>query len=156
MTAEEVISHLKLSPLNEEGGFFRSTYVSKGRLSTGHAYSSAIYYLVTPESFSKLHKLPQDEIFHFYAGSPVQMLRIRETGESDLILLGNNLSLGHEPQVLVEGNVWQGTKLEGEGKWALLGTTVCPGFDAKDFVLAKRSDLVTRWPNLRHWIEAYT
>src|SRR5262245_32308762 len=121
MTADEVKRRFGLEPLAHEGGFFRRTYESAGKFSPrGHKgerhYSTAIYYLVTPESFSSLHRVPQDELFHFYAGDPVEMLQITETGEKKLIVIGNDLSRGHEPQCVAPGGVWQGTRLISGGR----------------------------------------
>jgi uncharacterized protein len=75
LKAEDVIAALQLQPLPLEGGYFRETYRSPdqlpagalhGRYRTDKAISTAIYYLLTAQSFSALHRLPADEIFHFY------------------------------------------------------------------------------------------
>jgi predicted cupin superfamily sugar epimerase len=104
MTAEEVIKKLDLVPLPEEGGFYRETYrdpVSfNGQLGIRN-YSTCIYYLITPEEFSALHAVKSTEIFHFYAGSPVEMIQISPQGELKTIFLGREVENGQEPQVIV-------------------------------------------------------
>lgn len=164
--AEDVIKKLNLQPLADEGGFFRQTYQSAGTqpLATNSGFqaesprcsSTAIYYLVTPDAFSALHRLKNDEIFHFYSGDPVEMIQITEKGEISRIILGSNIIDGEVPQVVVKRGVWQGTKLKEGGKWGLLGTTMSPGFEYEDFELGKRELLLDRFPNLSDDIVKYT
>jgi predicted cupin superfamily sugar epimerase len=156
MDAKTIIDLLKLEPLPHEGGFFRQTYKSKRALSSGHPLSTAIYYLVTEQSFSALHRLPQDELFHFYAGDPVEMIQINQNGELSSHTLGPDILNGQSPQRLVAGNVWQGTKLLPQGKWALMGATVTPGFEYADFELGKQADLIRQFPEHTAKIKEYS
>ncbi|MGD8278035.1 MAG: cupin domain-containing protein [Gemmatimonadota bacterium] len=138
MDAKRVIELLGLEPHPEEGGWFRETYRSGDRFEPGGAWTgvrsvgTAIYYLLTPGTVSALHRLPGDEIFHFYLGDPVRMLMLYPDGRSELVLLGPELE-GMRLQHVVPGNVWQGSMLVPGGKWALLGTTMAPGFDYRDY-----------------------
>ena len=141
-SADDVIRWLDLVPLPEEGGFYRETYRSAmvfRQAALPAAYdgdrnaSTAIYYLVTPEEFSALHRLPTDEVFHFYAGDPVEMLQVSSTGPAARLVLGSDLANGQRPQVVAPGGVWQGTRVVPGGQWALLGCTVAPGFEFRDF-----------------------
>src|SRR5438046_10492032 len=132
-TAEEIIALWQLRPLPLEGGYYRETYRSSDRLPTADkALSTAIYYLLTPRTFSALHRLPSDEIFHFYLGSPVQMLQLWTDGEGRVVTLGPDVLAGQSPQVLVPRGVWQGRYLLPGGAYALLGTTLAPAFDFAD------------------------
>src|ERR1044071_414691 len=116
MTPEEIIRVLNLKPLRPEGGFFAETYRSPilfhdqtdDRYNGPRNLATAIYYLLTPETFSAMHSLPGDEIFHFYLGDPVEMVRLKSDGSGEKIILGNDLAKGMRPQVLVPGAVWQG------------------------------------------------
>jgi len=86
VNASEVIERLELEPLEGEGGYFRRTFESEEKV--GHrACGTAIYYLVTPQSFSTLHRLPQSELFHFYLGDPVEMIQINR-GVLTRVILG--------------------------------------------------------------------
>lgn len=138
MDAKTVIKLLDLSPLPYEGGYFRRTFTSKHCDSTGFSSGTAIYYLITPESGSALHRLRRsDELFHYYSGDPVEMaLYIEGADTITYPLLGNRLIIGETPQILVSAGVWQGMRLQTGGKWALLGTTVTPGYQDQDFELA--------------------
>lgn len=112
--------------------------------------STCIYYLLTPETFSAIHRVRSDEIFHFYAGDPVEMLQLwqngnaptGEAGKARIITIHSDLAAGYEPQVVVPAGVWQGCRLVPGGAWALMGCTVAPGFDYADFKLAKRADML--------------
>lgn len=161
---ESIIKKLNLKPLPDEGGYFRETYRSKvsapvrfknGKEAVSRNFGTAIYYLVTPDSFSALHKVKSDEMFHFYAGDPVEIIQIFEGGKTRKIIMGSDFINNQEPQVLVSAGVWQGTRLQEGGKWALLGTTVAPGFEFIDFELGNRNKLLKQFPNLKNEILKY-
>ena len=159
MTAEEIKRLLQLEPHPREGGFFRQTYVSSLRFAAPQGERSAgtaIYYLLEPGTFSEMHELPSDEVFHFYLGDPVEMLQLWPTGESRTVRIGQNLSAGEQVQVLVPAGVWQGTRLLGEGKVALLGCTVTPGFDYADYRSGTFGELALGWPREIERIRALT
>jgi predicted cupin superfamily sugar epimerase len=144
---QEVIDHLGLEPLPGEGGFYRQTYVVPNPdAGMAHApLTTAILFLVTPKSWSGLHLLQSDEVFHFYMGDPCRMVVCSLDGEVREHLVGNDLDGGCAVQVVVPGHHWQGTILTGEGEYgyALLGTTMTPGYRAEQFHLAGESDLDT-------------
>lgn len=159
MTAEEIKSLLRLEPHPIEGGWFRQTYTSGSALELprgARAQSTAIYYLLEPGTFSELHVLDSDEIFHFYLGDPVEMLQLYPDGRSVLLTLGPDLKAGQQVQVVVPAGVWQGTRLIGEGKVALLGCTVTPGFNYADYHNGKFADLAAKWPDQAERIRVLT
>lgn len=165
MTADEVRQLLQLEPLAIEGGFFRETYRSRWVVSAEHlpdgaagsrSIGTAIYYMITEESFSALHRLPGTEVFHFYLGDPVVMLQLLPDGSSRTITLGYDLLNRQQPQVVVRGQVWQGCRLAPGGKWALLGTTMSPGFDPADYEHGERKRLIAQYPGAAEKIREYT
>ena len=165
MTAEEIRRLLGLAPLPHEGGYFAETYRATDMLPAGlpgsggndaRALATAIYYLLTPETFSALHRLPWDELFHFYMGDPVEMLQLAPDGTGRVVMLGADLAAGMRPQVLVPRGVWQGTRLQPGGRVALLGTTMSPGFDFADLALGRREALIAAYPAHRDRILALT
>jgi uncharacterized protein len=157
--AQEVISALGLQPHPIEGGFFRETYRSPGVIpctflppgyhdGRDRSIGTAIYYLLTVNTFSELHRLPTEEVFHFYLGAPVRMLQIFPDGKARDIIIGSDILAGQQPQVVVPAGVWQGSRLEpGDHDFALLGATVTPGFDYADYEQGKRADLIARFPD---------
>lgn len=161
MNYQDVIKKLNLIPLPEEGGYFRETYRSSRTVNSKlgeRRESTAIYYLISPESFSGLHWVDQEEIFHFYAGSPVEMFQINNAGEGKKILIGNDIFKDQHPQVIVPGGTWQGTRLLNShpNAWALLGCTVAPGFDYENFHIEDRQALIQKFPHLTEDIKRFT
>jgi len=158
----EVITKLGLVPLPEEGGYYKETYRSKRFIQSDDlgkkTECTAIYYLITEDSFSALHAVDQDEIFHFYAGNTVEMFQIDEKGNGKLINIGNKIFEDETPQVIVPHGVWQGTKLKDprNGSWALLGCTVAPGFEFQNFHIKSREDLIIQFPDHKELITKYT
>ena len=166
MTAEEVKKMLGLKPHPREGGWYVRTYEA-GETVAAEAYvdrryasarrtGTAIYYLLEPDTFSEMHRLKSDEVFHFYAGDAVEMLQLRHGGSGRMVVIGNGLLRGERPQVLVERGVWQGSRLAAGGKWALLGCTVSPGFEFEDYEMGAREELSARWPEFVPEISALT
>lgn len=147
-SVEQIIKKLDLAPLEGEGGYFRNTYRT--------AHGSAIYYLVTPNDFSALHRLKHDEIFHFYSGDPVEMIQINPQGDLKKITLGSDFLNGMEPQSIVTAGIWQGARLKPGGQWALLGTTMTPRFEYSEFELGSQAELQKQFPQHGEIINRYT
>jgi len=149
MTADQIKALLNLQPHPVEGGSYRRTYtseISTALLRGVRPYGTAIYYLLEEGTFSEMHVLASDEIFHFYLGDPVEMLQLFPDGGSRVITLGSDLAAGQQVQLVVPAGVWQGTRLIEGGKVALLGCTVTPGFDFADYRSGKYEELVAGWP----------
>ena len=154
ITAEDLIKRFNMKPLPEEGGYYSETHRSSHTLSesslpdnysSDRSLSTAIYYMLTPETKSLLHRLPTEEIFHFYLGDPVLMLH-----------LGQDLNKGQSVQVLVPKDVWQGSYLLEGGQFAFMGTTMSPGFDFSDNEIGNRDDLMKFYPSQKKLIERLT
>ena len=168
ITPEMLIEKLGLQPLVFEGGQFVRSYTAPdyfpaGELGSAYpaeprSYCSAIYFLLTddPDSFSTMHLLPTDEIYHFYLGDPVEMLLIRENGEGERILLGQDLLNDQKVQFVAPANVWQGSHLLPGGRFALLGTTMSPAFENSDFIEGDRESLTKLCPQQKDLIKALT
>ncbi|MGH9638677.1 MAG: cupin domain-containing protein [Candidatus Acidiferrales bacterium] len=155
LTIERIKTLLGLEPLPNEGGFYAQTYRSahvlpKNSLPASYPgdrhLATAIYFLLTPESFSAMHKLRGDETYHFYLGDPVEMLQLKPDGTGEPILIGPQIESGMRPQHTVPGGCWLGSRLAPGGKFALLGTTMAPGFDPADFELGNREQLSKAYP----------
>ena len=157
MNIESLIKSLDLQPLEIEGGYFKRTYSALETLGeTDRKIGSAIYYLITEDSFSALHKLKSsDEMFHFYYGDPVEMLMLNENGDGEIVTISNQ-EKNFTPQQLVPKGVWQGTRMKQGGKFALLGVTVTPSFEYEDFVLGERKELIQKYPEFEDMIVALT
>jgi hypothetical protein len=159
VTAKEIKALLSLEPHPIEGGSFRRTYTSAAAVELPRGIrpaGTAIYYLLEPGTFSEMHVLDSDEMFHFYLGDPVEMLQLYPDGSSVLFTLGPDLEAGQHVQLIVPAGVWQGTRLIGDGQVALLGCTVTPGFDFADYRNASYGELVEKWPAQAERIRALT
>ena len=165
LTVETLCRTLGLVPHPVEGGYFAETYRSveqlpasglPSRYGAARAASTAIYYLLTPDTFSAMHRLASDEIFHFYRGDPVEMLHLHPDGSHQVVVLGPDLEAGQRPQVVVPRHIWQGARLIPGGRYALLGTTVAPGFDYADYETAPRPTLLATHPAAKDLIRALT
>lgn len=163
-SADKLIELLHLRPHDREGGWFTETYrcsdtldagVLPARYGSARAVCTAIYYLIRPHECSTLHRLQSDEIFHFYAGSPVTMLQLGPAG-GRVVTIGNDLAAGQQPQVVVERGIWQGSCLAAGGDYALLGCTVSPGFDYADYESGDRTELTARYPEFADLIRRLT
>lgn len=148
--AREVIAALRLEPLPHEGGYFRATW--------RNATSSAILFLLTPEDFSALHCLAQDEVWHFHAGDRVEHVQFGPPGGAMIRhRLGPAVTHGDLPQLVVPAGRWQGARLaEVRLGYALLGCTVSPPWDEKGFALAARTALTAEFPAHAEIIRALT
>ncbi|MBB5337817.1 cupin domain-containing protein [Tunturiibacter gelidoferens] len=166
MTAEDVKKLLGLQPHPREGGWYVRTYEAAEKVDAeifkdkryagARRTATAIYYLLEPDTFSEMHRLKSDEVFHFYAGDAVEMLQLVEKGTGATVVIGNDLLRGQRPQVVVERGVWQGSRLVDGGRWALLGCTVSPGFEFEDYETGEQRELCEAWPEFAEEITALT
>ncbi|MBX9876966.1 MAG: cupin domain-containing protein [Candidatus Obscuribacterales bacterium] len=156
LSASDLIQLLKLEE-HPEGGYYRQTYKSyeliprevlPPRYESPRSYGTSIYYLLTKETCSRLHKVASDETFHFYFGAPVEMLLLFPDNRADIVVLGHNILARQQPQYTVPKGIWQGSKILQDPDYpdyALMGTTVAPGFEYDDFELAKRAELLAEY-----------
>lgn len=165
---QALIDLLGLKPLPVEGGLFSRSYLSEATIAgehlperyqgQAHHFGSAIFALMTPEpdSFSTMHRLLTDEVYHFYLGDPIEMLLLYPDGSSKHVLLGQEVLDGQYVQYTVPAGVWQGFRLRPGGRYALIGTTMAPGFHVTDFEAVDRASLIRRYPQEAEWITALT
>lgn len=133
LTAEEVIRLLDLAP-HPEGGCFRETFRDAAG-PAGRGAQTAIYFLLRRRETSLWHRVTDaSEVFHFYAGAPVE-LRLAVAGRGlETHRLGTDLAAGERPQAVAPAGVWQCAQTLGD--WSLIGCTVAPGFLFDSFELA--------------------
>ncbi|MBL0225114.1 MAG: cupin domain-containing protein [Geobacteraceae bacterium] len=150
---QKLITHLELVR-HPEGGWFRETYRSTeavpvhalpGRFDGERVFSTAIYYLLEAGDISALHRIKSDEIWHFYAGSPLLIHTISPDGNYQAFHLGTDSASGERYQAVVPAGCWFGAELTGT-QFALAGCTVSPGFDFADFEMADRLQLSASYP----------
>lgn len=130
MTPEEIIKHLDLAP-HPEGGWFKETWRDG---STPRATGTAIYFLLEAHQTSHWHKVDATEIWHWYAGGPLD-LDIHD-GTPRTARLGPHLLVDEVPQVIIPEHAWQ--RARPVNGWVLVGCTVSPGFEFEGFNLAPK------------------
>jgi predicted cupin superfamily sugar epimerase len=158
-----LIKTLGLKP-HPEGGFYAETYRSSdhipanifnGRYGGPRSVCTAIYYLVTAGNFSAFHRIKSDEIWHFYAGQPLD-LHLLSGGLHQQIKIGNQMERGELPQYVVPAGTWFASGPAEGSQYSLLGCTVSPGFDFSDFELADRDQLTKEYPQHAEVIAKFT
>ena len=164
MIIEQLISSLDLQP-HPEGGYFRETYRSLGEIEESSLdpeykgkrnYSTCIYFLLTSDNFSAFHKIKQDEIWHFYDGTPIKIHMISPSGEYSYQLVGRDLAKGEVPQFVVPGGYWFASEVVESNSFSLVGCTVSPGFSFEDFELNTSTELTALFPDHASIIDRLT
>ena len=160
VTAVEWIRRLALVP-HPEGGYFRETYRAGERIEAEHlplryggprAFATAIYFLLTGDQVSALHRVRSDEMWHFYTGGTLTLSVIDGEGSLTRLALGPRGPF----QAVVPALAWFGAEVDDRDEYALVGCTVAPGFDFADFELGERAALLRAYPRHRAVIERLT
>lgn len=151
---KRLVERLKLVP-HPEGGYFREVYRSTARVDhpglpdgerRERSAGTLIYFLLSGDDFSAFHRVRwSDEIWHLYAGGPLELFVIDENGRLERRELTTNLTHG-EPTTLIPAGAWQSARLAAGAAWALGGCTVSPGFDYQDFEMPSAAALLERYP----------
>ncbi|TVR30638.1 MAG: cupin domain-containing protein [Spirochaetaceae bacterium] len=167
-TVQQLTERFRLQPLPEEGGLYTQSYLSADMLpadalppryaAASKPAGTAIYYLLSAESnsFSALHRLPTDEIYHFYLGDPMETLLLFPDGSSRIELIGPDVMAGQHVQFVVPAGVWQGSSVAPGGEYSLIGTTMAPGYTMPDYVGGVREELIARYPDRAEGIRRLT
>ena len=157
-TADELRRLWRMTKLPQEDVLFTPTYESAGRGPDGKPLSTAMVAMFTdePGSFSDMHRLPTDEVWHFYLGDPIELLLLHADGSDELVILGTDVLGGHRVQFTVPAGAWMGARLRPGGEYGVYGNTMAPGFVPSDFEAGDRAELTGRWPGRGELITALT
>ncbi|MET7450335.1 cupin domain-containing protein [Streptomyces sp. NPDC005574] len=147
MTPEDLVAHYDLEPIPREGGRFRRTWAGPPG-PDGRPAGSAVVVLLTaePDDFSALHRLPDDEIWHFYLGDPLHLLLLAPDGTSSSPVLGPHVLGGQQPQLTVPAGTWMGARVAAGGAWTFFGCTSAPGFTYEGYEHGDAARLTARYP----------
>jgi predicted cupin superfamily sugar epimerase len=154
MTADEIRSLLKLEP-NATCGFVRETYraalaITPGGLpapfADGRPLGSALYFMVTPAAPVKLHRIRNDQLYHYYLGDPLEVLLLRGKGER--IIVGPDLRAGHSVQLFIPGNTFHTARIIGAKRWFLGASTEWPGVVPSDVEIGNADLLTPEFPEV--------
>ena len=148
-----------------EGGYFTETYRAAEtishealptRFSGPRRFSTAIYFLLESHHVSALHRIQADEVWHFYAGGPLNVYVITPEGTLEIIRLGSNPEAGEVFQAVVPAGCWFGSRPAEGTDYSLVGCTVAPGFDFADFEMADRTTMLNEFPELEEVVRELT
>lgn len=161
---DTLVKQLDLTP-HPEGGFYKETYRSKGYIHKSalpksfggnRSYATGIYFLLSSDNFSAFHRIKQDEMWHFYQGSPLIVHVIYPDGNYVAHEVGMDIEQNQLPQLVVPAGCWFASSVKNPNSYSLVGCTVSPGFDFKDFELAKRDELTETYQQHKHIISRFT
>src|SRR5258705_7229311 len=154
MPADELRTLLKLEP-NATCGFVRLTYVSKQAIAAdglpapfadGRPLGSALYFMVTPQAPVRLHRIRNDQLYHYYLGDPIEVLLLR--GEGEHVIVGPDLRAGHRVQLLIPGNTFHTARIIGARRWFLGASTEWPGVEKVDVEIGDVEALAAKYPDV--------
>jgi predicted cupin superfamily sugar epimerase/mannose-6-phosphate isomerase-like protein (cupin superfamily) len=156
--AGQLIDHYHMQQVPQEGPWFSLTYTSEDQIDgtalpsryagRAHVAGNAIVVVATPVDFSAMHRLQTDEVWHFYGGSPLEMLLLYPDGHGRKVTIGPNFLAGEFQQFTVPHGVWQGSapRDSSDGAYSFAGTQLSPGFDYADFEIGYRDELQREYP----------
>lgn len=161
MNIKDIVNKLGLE-VHQEGGFYKKTLVSDIGVNTPHCDDvrsalSSIYFMITSDQFSAFHYMKSDEVWHFYSGSPITLYIINQRGELREEIVGDEILYDNAKfQVLVPAGNWFAASVDIPNSYSLVGCDVAPGFDFRDYQLAKRDELCKKFPAHSELIKKYT
>lgn len=155
-TVEQLVELWGLRKMPQEDVLFTPTYESAATGADGKPLCNAMVAVFTaePGSFSDMHRLPTDELWHFYLGDPVELLLLHPDGSDELVVLGTDVLGGHRVHAVVPAGTWMGARLRPGGEYGVYGNTMAPGFVLSDFQLGDLRELTEGWPRRAELITA--
>ena len=157
-TVDELIDLWQFQLMETENILFAQSYIAPTKNADGKDVSTAIIAMVIsdPQSFSDMHRLPTDELWHFYLGDAIELLLLHPDGSDELVILGQDVLNDEHVQFVVPAGAWMGARLRPGGEYGVFGNTMAPGFDVSDFEGVAADDLIKRWPHREDLIRAMT
>src|SRR5262245_23704894 len=153
LTADEIRTLLKLEP-HATCGFVRMTYLSPQPIaagglpppfSDGRPLGSALYFMVTPTAPVRLHRIRNDQLYHYYLGDPLEVLLLRSDGTSERVIVGPNVRSGERIQLFTPGNTFHTARVIGRCRWFLGASTEWPGVVPADVEIGNVDELGARY-----------
>jgi uncharacterized protein len=156
LTADEIRRLLDLEP-NATCGFVRVTFVDKTSVAPGglpppfadgRPLGSALYFLVTPTAPVRLHRIRNDQLYHYYLGDPLEVFMLHADGSTERVVVGPDLRAGERVQLLIPGNTFHTARLIGERRWFLGASTEWPGVVPADVEIGNLDELAGKYPKV--------
>jgi len=163
LTAEQVRDLLELEP-NQTCGFVRVTYLSGQTLGAGalpapfaaeRPVGSGLYFMVTPQAPVRLHRIRNDQLYHYYRGDPLELVLMKVDGSSATATIGPDIAAGQHLQFFIPGNTFHTARVAGKRRWFLGGSTEWPGVIPADVELGDAEALARRYPEVAAEIRTF-
>jgi uncharacterized protein len=163
MTAEEVRALLKLEP-HATCGFVRVTFISEKWIAAGglpppfaegRPTGSALYFMVTPDAPVRLHRIHNDQLYHYYLGDPIDVLMLHADGTTKRAVVGPYLRAGQCLQLLIPGNTFHTARIVGGRRWFLGASTEWPGVEPADVEIGDVDALGAKYPDVANDLRAF-
>lgn len=156
LNADEIRKLLDLQP-NATCGFVRLTFLSKQSIvagglpppfADGGPLGSALYFMVTPVAPVRLHRIRNDQLYHYYLGDPIELLLLHANGDTERIIVGPDLRGGQRVQQLIPSNTFHTARLIGRRRWFLGASTEWPGVVPTDVEIGNLDELAAKYPTV--------
>jgi predicted cupin superfamily sugar epimerase len=156
LAAEDIRKLLDLEP-NATCGFVRITYVSAQAVAAGglpppfadkRPVGSALYFMVTPTAPVRLHRIRNDQLYHYYLGDPLEVFLLRNDGASERVIVGPDLRGGERIQLFIPGNTFHTARVIGRRRWFLGASTEWPGVVPADVEIGDVEELAPKYPRV--------
>src|SRR5437870_7095926 len=163
LSAEEVRALLKLEP-HATCGFVRVTFISNQRIAPGglpapfaegRPTGSALYFMVTPDAPVRLHRIRNDQLYHYYLGDPIEVLMLHANGTTERVVVGPDLRSGQCVQLFIPGNTFHTARIGGRRLWFLGASTEWPGVEPADVEIGDVDSLATKYPDAAEDLRAF-
>jgi uncharacterized protein len=163
LTAQEVRQLLKLEP-HATCGFVRVTFVSQRRIAPGglpppfidgRPAGSALYFMVIPDAPVRLHRIRNDQLYHYYLGDPIEVLLLHENETAERVIVGPDLRVGQCVQLFIPGNTFHTARVIGECRWFLGASTEWPGVEPADVEIGDVDLLAEKYPGAADDLRAF-
>jgi predicted cupin superfamily sugar epimerase len=163
LTADEVRTLLDLEP-NATCGFVRPTFVSQRTIapnglappfSDGRPLGSALYFMVAPGAPVRLHRIRNDQLYHYYMGDPIEVFLLQADGKAERVVVGPDLRNGERVQLFIPGNTFHTGRLLGQGRWFLGASTEWPGVvPAEDVEIGNLDEIASKYASVADELRA--
>lgn len=154
LAADELVRLLKLEA-NQTCGFVRVTYVSDEKMNAERPVGSALYFLVTPQAPVRLHRIKNDQLYHYYRGDPLELLLLKTDGTTDKVVIGPDIAAGHHVQFFIPGGTFHTARVIGGRRWFLGGSTEWPGVIPTDVEIGDVEALAGKYPSAAADLRAF-
>jgi predicted cupin superfamily sugar epimerase len=163
LTADEIRALLKLEP-HATCGFVRVSFISNKQIAPGglpapfvdgRPAGSALYFMVTPDAPVRLHRIRNDQLYHYYLGDPIEVLMLHESGTAKHVVVGPDLRGGQCVQLLIPGNTFHTARVTGRRHWFLGASTEWPGVEQVDIEIGDVEALAAKYPDAAADLRAF-